>query len=55
MRGAGSRVGVGTRFRYDGESVEVTELTATTSGNEVILAPVGGSGLTLLMPRAIPR
>ncbi|MFJ8719636.1 hypothetical protein ACIRD9_41940 [Streptomyces violaceus] len=37
MRGAGSRVGVGTRFRYDGESVEVTELTATTSGNEVIL------------------
>ncbi|MGX5207147.1 helix-turn-helix domain-containing protein [Streptomyces violaceus] len=37
MRGAGSRVGVGTRFRYDGESVEVIELTATTSGNEVIL------------------
>ncbi|MFJ2815166.1 helix-turn-helix domain-containing protein [Streptomyces sp. NPDC087294] len=37
MSRAGARVGVGTRFRYDGETVEVVELTATTRGNEVVL------------------
>ncbi|WP_326619669.1 helix-turn-helix domain-containing protein [Streptomyces decoyicus] len=37
MSGAGVRVGVGTRFRYDGETVEVVEMTATTAGNEVVL------------------
>ncbi|WP_405914551.1 helix-turn-helix domain-containing protein [Streptomyces sp. NBC_00728] len=37
MSGAGARVGVGARFRYDGETVEVVEMTATTAGNEVVL------------------
>jgi transposase InsO family protein len=37
MSGAGARIGVGTRFRYDGETVEVVELAATTAGNEVVL------------------
>ncbi|MFJ3643773.1 helix-turn-helix domain-containing protein [Streptomyces sp. NPDC090108] len=37
MSRAGARVGVGTRFRYDGETVEVVELAATTRGNEVVL------------------
>ncbi len=37
MTWAGARVGVGTRFRYDGETVEVIELVAAASGNEVVL------------------
>lgn len=37
MSGAGVRVGVSTRFRYDGESVEVVEMAASTAGNEVVL------------------
>ncbi|GAB7032239.1 hypothetical protein JCM4914_37000 [Streptomyces platensis subsp. malvinus] len=37
VSGAGTRVGVGTRFLYDGEAVEVVELAATTAGNEVVL------------------
>ncbi|MER5966846.1 Mu transposase C-terminal domain-containing protein [Streptomyces sp. NPDC002057] len=37
MSRAGARVGVGTRFRYDGETVEVVELAATAAGNEVVL------------------
>jgi hypothetical protein len=34
---AGVRVGVGTRFRYDGETVEVIEIAITSTGNEVVL------------------
>ncbi|MGW0825471.1 helix-turn-helix domain-containing protein [Streptomyces sp. NPDC002845] len=37
MSRAGARVGVGTRFRYDGATVEVVEPAATTRGNEVVL------------------
>ncbi|MGK4582085.1 helix-turn-helix domain-containing protein [Kitasatospora sp. HPMI-4] len=37
MSGAGVRVGVGTRFRYDGETVEVIEFVSTPAGNEVVL------------------
>lgn len=37
MTWAGTRIGVGTRFRYDGESVEVAEPVATADGNEVVL------------------
>lgn len=37
MSGAGARVGVGARFRYDGETVEVVEMMATAAGNEVAL------------------
>lgn len=31
MSRAAARVGVGTRFRYDGETVEVVEAAATTA------------------------
>lgn len=37
MSRAGVRVGVGTRFRYDGETVEVIEMAITSTGNEVVL------------------
>ena len=37
MSTAGVRVGVGTRFRYDGETVEVIEMAITATGNEVVL------------------
>ncbi|WP_024760424.1 helix-turn-helix domain-containing protein [Streptomyces exfoliatus] len=37
MSRAGARVGIGTHFRYDGETVEVVEMAATTAGNEVVL------------------
>jgi transposase InsO family protein len=37
MSRAGVRVGVGTRFRYDGETVEVIEVAITAAGNEVVL------------------
>ncbi|MEU9970429.1 helix-turn-helix domain-containing protein [Streptomyces malaysiensis] len=37
MSGAWARVGVGTRFRYDGETVEVVELVTTMAGSEVVL------------------
>lgn len=37
MSGAGTRVGVGTRFRYDGETVEVVEMAPTVAGNEVVV------------------
>jgi hypothetical protein len=47
MSGAGARVGVGTRFRYDGETVEVVEMAATTAGNEVVLKDGRGRMLRL--------
>lgn len=37
MSSASVRVGVGTRFRYDGETVEVIEMAITATGNEVVL------------------
>jgi transposase InsO family protein len=37
MNRASVRVGVGTRFRYDGETVEVIEMAITATGNEVVL------------------
>ncbi|HEV8279939.1 MAG TPA: Mu transposase C-terminal domain-containing protein [Streptosporangiaceae bacterium] len=37
MNRASVRVGVGTRFRYDGETVEVIEMAITSTGNEVVL------------------
>ncbi|MEV0225932.1 helix-turn-helix domain-containing protein [Streptomyces sp. NPDC050704] len=39
---AGTRVGVGTRFLYDGQAFEVVELAATTAGNEVVLSDAHG-------------
>ena len=37
MSSAGVRVGVGTRFRFDGETVEVIEMAITAAGNEAVL------------------
>ena len=37
MSNAGVRVGVGTRFRYDGETFEVIEMAITATGNQVVL------------------
>ncbi|MEV0774636.1 helix-turn-helix domain-containing protein [Streptomyces sp. NPDC050433] len=47
MSQAATRVGVGTRFRYDGESVEVVELAITAAGNEVVLKDGRGRLLRL--------
>ncbi|WP_432160511.1 helix-turn-helix domain-containing protein [Streptomyces sp. NRRL F-5630] len=47
MSSAAARVGVGTRFRYEGEIVEVVEMAATTSGNEVALSDGRGRVLRL--------
>ncbi|MFE3429432.1 transposase [Streptomyces sp. NPDC059171] len=47
MSRAAARVGVGTRFRYDGETVEVVEMAATTAGNEVVLKDGQGRLLRL--------
>ena len=47
MSRAGARVGVGTHFRYDGETVEVVEMAATTAGNEVVLKDGQGRLLRL--------
>jgi hypothetical protein len=49
MSGAGARVGVGTRFQYDGETVEVVEMAATTAGNEVVLRSGRGRLLRLAL------
>ena len=49
MSGAGARAGVGTRFRYDGEIVEVVEMAATTAGNEVVLKDGRGRLLRLTL------
>lgn len=47
MSRAAARVGVGTRFRYDGEAVEVVELAVTTAGNEVVLKDTRGRMMRL--------
>ncbi|MEU7603132.1 helix-turn-helix domain-containing protein [Streptomyces sp. NPDC041003] len=49
MSGAGTRVGVGTRFHYDGETVEVLEMAATPAGNEVLLKDGRGKLLRLAL------
>jgi transposase InsO family protein len=47
VSGAGVRVGVGTRLRYDGETVEVVELLAAADGNVVLLRDGRGGRLRL--------
>lgn len=37
MTAYGVRIGVGTRFSYDGEVVEIIEVVTTPAGNEVVL------------------
>lgn len=48
MSRAAARVGVGTRFRYDGETAEVVEMAANTAGSEVVLKD--GQGRLLRLP-----
>jgi hypothetical protein len=40
-------VGVGTRFRYDGETVEVIKMAITATGNEVVLKDQHGRVMRL--------
>lgn len=47
MSRAGVRVGVGTRFSYDGEVVEVVEFASTQAGGEVVLKDGRGRLLRL--------
>jgi transposase InsO family protein len=47
MSGAAVRVGVGSRFHYDGEIVEVVELLSTAAGGEVVLKDGRGQVLRL--------
>lgn len=47
MSGVFVRVGVGTRFWYDGETVEVIEMAITATGNEVVLKDHHGRLLRL--------
>ncbi len=49
MSWAGTRVGVGARFQYDGEVVEVVELAATSAGNEVVLRDGHGRMIRLTL------
>ena len=45
MSGAGVRVGVGTRFQYDGEVLEVVELlSSTTAGGDVLSKTIAAGG-----------
>lgn len=42
MTGSSVRVGVGTRFLYDGDPFEVVDMQATTAGNELVLRGMKG-------------
>jgi Helix-turn-helix domain len=47
VSGAAARVGVGTRFLYDGETLTVEEIVPSTGGIEVLLKDVRGRRLRL--------
>jgi transposase InsO family protein len=47
VSGAAARVGVGTRFRYDGETLTVEEMVGSAGGVEVLLKDVRGRRLRL--------
>ena len=55
MSSAGVRVGVGTRFRYDGETVEVIEMAITATGNEVVLKDHHGRVMRLAVKELLFR
>src|SRR5690349_18813615 len=42
ITGSSVRVGVGTRFLYDGDPFEVVDMQATTAGNELVLRGMRG-------------
>lgn len=53
MSGAAVRVGVGTRFLYDGEVFEVVEMLSTTAGNEVVLKDAAGRRIVRVSMREL--
>ncbi|HKS48841.1 MAG TPA: helix-turn-helix domain-containing protein [Amycolatopsis sp.] len=53
MSNAAVRVGVGTRFSYDGEVVEVVELLAAPAGNEVVLKNVASQRIIRVSVREL--
>ncbi len=53
MSGAAVRVGVGTRFLFDGELVEVVEMLGTTAGNEVVLKDAAGRRIVRVSMREL--
>lgn len=53
MSGAAVRLGVGSRFCYDGEVVEIVELLATTAGNEVVLKNATGQRIVRVSVREL--
>lgn len=53
MSGAAVRVGVGTRFLYDGDVAEVVEMLSTASGNEVVLQDTAGRRLVRVSVREL--
>jgi hypothetical protein len=50
---AAVRLGVGTRFLYDGEVVEVAQMCATTAGNEVVLKNATGRRIVRVSVREL--
>lgn len=53
MSSAAVRVGVGTRFLYDGEVVEVVEMQASPAGNELVLKNATGRQLVRVALREL--
>ncbi|SDY01800.1 Helix-turn-helix domain-containing protein [Saccharopolyspora shandongensis] len=53
MNSASVRVGVGTRFVYDGEVVEVVEMLTTTAGNDVVLKNSGDGRISRVALRKL--
>jgi hypothetical protein len=52
MSDATVRVGVGTRFLYDGEVTEVVEVFSTTAGIEVVLRSTTGHAVLRVSVRS---
>ncbi len=55
MGQAGVRVGVGTRFGYDGEPVAVVEMSASAHGNEILVRDGRDAGSGCRFARCSPR
>ncbi|MEV6231816.1 Mu transposase C-terminal domain-containing protein [Saccharopolyspora shandongensis] len=53
MNNASVRVGVGTRYIYDGEVVEVVEMLTTIAGNEVVLKNARGTQISRVSVREL--
>lgn len=53
MSSTAVRMGVGTRFCYDGEVLEVVEMLATTAGNEAVLRNATGQRIVRVSVREL--